>query len=176
MLASILPTPLHPAVVHLPIALTVLVPVFAVGTLVAIRRGARAPRAWAVTVALLAALAGSAWASVETGEAADEQVEAVVAEAPIESHEEAAEAFLLASAGVLGIALVGLARGRVGQAARLAGTVGTLVLVVMGWRVGHTGGALVYEHGAATAYMPADPTTTTTTTTASLPRREEADR
>jgi len=33
-LASLLPTPLHPAIVHLPIALTLLVPVFAVMALV----------------------------------------------------------------------------------------------------------------------------------------------
>lgn len=169
MFASILPDPLHPAVVHLPIALTLLVPLFAIGTLVAIRRGAHASRTWAVTVALLAALAGSAWASVETGEQADEQVEAVVADAPIETHEEAAEAFLAASAAVLGIALLGLARGRVGDSARWVAAAGTIVLMVMGWRVGHTGGALVYEHGAASAYVTSSPT-------ASTPMRGEDDR
>lgn len=153
MLDSLLPYPLHPAVVHLPIALTLLVPVFALGALVAIRRGARPLRAWAIPTALLAALALSAWVSVETGESADEQVEAVVAEVPIVTHEEAAEAFLALSAGVFGVALFGLLDGRAGQIARWAGTAGTLALVVAGWRVGHTGGALVYQHGAAAAYV-----------------------
>lgn len=153
MLNAILPNPLHPAMVHLPIALMLLVPFFAIGALVAIGRGARPLRAWALPSALLAALALSAWVSVETGESADERVEAVVAEAPLATHEEAAEAFLALSAGVFGIALLGLVPGKIGQGARWAGTAGTLALVVVGWRVGHTGGALVYEHGAAAAYV-----------------------
>jgi uncharacterized membrane protein len=152
MLNTLLPDPLHPAVVHLPIALALLAPLFAIGALVVIRRGARPLRTWPLVVAVLALLSLSAWASVETGEAADEQVEAVVADAPIETHEEAAEAFLGLSVGVLAIAALGLLGGRPGQVARLAGTVGALGLVIAGWRVGHTGGELVYEYGAASAY------------------------
>ncbi len=166
MLDAILPYPLHPAVVHLPIALTLLVPLFAIGALVAIRRGAKPLRAWAIPSALLAALAISAWVSVETGESADEQVERVVAEAPIESHEEAAEAFLALSVGVFGVALVGLVHGRVGQIARWAGAAGTVALVVTGWNVGHTGGALVYRHGAASAYATTAAATTAAATSA----------
>jgi formate hydrogenlyase subunit 3/multisubunit Na+/H+ antiporter MnhD subunit len=152
MLPSLLPDPLHPAVVHLPIALTLLLPPFAIGALWAIRRGARPVRAWGLATAFFAALALSAWVAVETGEQAGERVEQVIAEAPVESHEEAAEAFLALTAIVLGVALVGLLGGRIGQAARLLGTVGTVVLLVAGWRVGHSGGALVYRHGAAAAY------------------------
>jgi hypothetical protein len=36
--------------------------------------------------------------------------------------------------------------------ARVTGTPGAVALVVAGWRVGHSGGALVYQH-AATAYV-----------------------
>lgn len=149
---SLIPTPLHPAIVHLPIALTLLLPLFALGALWAIRKGARASRAWGVTTALFAALSLSAWAAVETGQDQEERVEDVVAEAPFETHEEAAEAFLLLSLGVLGIAAVGLSKGRLGQAARVAGTVGSAVLVIAGYRVGHSGGELVYRYGAASAY------------------------
>ncbi|HEX6942959.1 MAG TPA: hypothetical protein VF128_08515 [Gemmatimonadaceae bacterium] len=39
---SLIPNPLHPAVVHLPVAIAVLVPIVAVAALVFIRRGARA--------------------------------------------------------------------------------------------------------------------------------------
>ena len=159
-LDSIVPAPLHPAVVHLPIALTLLLPPFALGALWAIRRGTAPLRAWGIATALFAALSLSAWAAVETGEQADEQVERVVAEQPIETHEEAAEAFLTLSVVVLGIAIAGLRRDRIGQAARVIGTVGALVLVGAGWRVGHSGGALVYQHGAASAYTnPRDATT-----------------
>lgn len=149
---SLIPTPLHPAIVHLPIALTLLLPFFALGALWAIRRGARASRAWGVTTALFAALSLSAWAAVETGQAQEERVEDVVAEAPFEAHEEAAESFLLLSLGVLGIAAIGLASGKVGSAARVAGTVGSAILLIAGYRVGHSGGQLVYRYGAASAY------------------------
>jgi hypothetical protein len=152
LLSSLIPSPLHPAVVHLPIALAVLVPVFAVGALWAIRRGARPLRAWGVATAMFAALSLSSWLAVETGEQASEQVESVVADAPIDTHEEAAEAFLTLSVIVLGIAAVGLRSGRIGGAARVLGTVGAVVLLGAGWRVGHSGGALVYRYGAASAY------------------------
>lgn len=152
MLASILPTPLHPAVVHLPIALTLLLPPFALGALWAIRRGAVPRRAWGVATALFAALSLSAWAATETGEQTEDRVERVVAEAPIHTHEEAAEAFLALSLGTLALATFGLLSGRVGRGARVASTIGSLALVVAGWRVGHSGGALVYQHGAASAY------------------------
>lgn len=151
-LSNLVPNPLHPAVVHLPIALTVLVPAFAVGALVAIRRGARPVRAWGITTALLATLSLSAWVSLETGADQEDRVERVVTEQAIHSHEEAAEAFLALSLLVLVIAGAGLLSGRIGTGARLAATVGTLALLVAGYRVGHSGGALVYQHGAASAY------------------------
>ncbi len=149
---SFIPTPLHPAIVHFPIALTVLLPLFAVGALWAIRKGARPIRAWGVTTALFAALTLSSWAAVETGQDQEERVENVVAEAPFETHEEAAESFLLLSLGMLGVAAIGLSSGKIGTAARVAGTVGTVVLVIAGYRVGHSGGELVYRYGAASAY------------------------
>ena len=152
MLSNLLPNPLHPALVHLPIALTVLVPIFALGSLIALKRGARPLVAWGITTALLAALAGSAWVSLETGEQQEETVESVVPEAAFETHEESAEAFLLLSVAVLGVAAVGLLKNRAGEAARYVAALGTLALVVAGYRVGHSGGALVYQHGAASAY------------------------
>ncbi len=151
-MSTFLPTPLHPAIVHLPIALSVLLPFFALGALWAIRRGAAARKAWGITTALFAALSISAWASLKTGEAQEEQVENVVAEAPIHTHEEAAEAFLLLSIGALGVAALGLTGGRIGTAARVVGAVGSLVLLGVGYQVGHSGGQLVYRYGAASAY------------------------
>ncbi len=149
---SLIPDPLHPAVVHLPVALAVLVPIFAIGALVFIRRGARPRTAWGVTVALLGALMVSAWVSLQTGEQQEERVEEVVSEQSIGTHEEAAEAFLVVTAIVLTVALTGLAPGRIGLAGRWAATIGTVAILGAGWRVGHTGGLLVYRDGAASAY------------------------
>lgn len=152
-----LPNPLHPAVVHFPVVLAFLLPLFAAGALWAIRRGARPVRAWSLPVALAGALMLSTWAAVQTGEAQEETVENVVADAPLDAHEEAAESFIAATAIVLLIIGAGLAPGIIGKTGRLLGTVGAVALVGGAAWVGHSGGQLVYQHGAASAY--ARPTT-----------------
>ena len=148
-----LPTPLHPAVVHFPIVFAVLLPVAALLALLAIRRGAAPLRAWAFPLALAVGLSGSAWVALETGEAEEERVEAYVAEAAIHEHEEAAERFLLFAGIVTLVSGVGLASGALGSAARLVATAGTAVILLAGVQVGRAGGELVYEHGAAQAYV-----------------------
>lgn len=183
MLASILPNPLHPAIVHLPIALSLILPLVAAGALWAVRTGARPMRAWGVAIAFFAALTLSSWLAVETGEQTGERVERAIGEAPVETHEEAAEAFLVLSLGVLVVALAGLRDGRIGQGARALGTVGALALIAAGFNVGHSGGALVYQHGAASVYAgnvgnTANPTaspneTTTEVSTGSVRERDE---
>lgn len=146
------PNPLHPAVVHFPIVLMVLLPIIAAGAIWAIHRGANARRAWSVPLLGAAVLALSTWASVETGEEQSERVERVVTEQPVETHEEAAELFFTLS-GVLGVVvLAGMIRGNVGRGARALATVGAVGLAIAGVRVGSTGGELVYKHGAASAY------------------------
>jgi uncharacterized membrane protein len=152
---SLLPTPLHPLIVHLPIALTVLLPLFGLGALIAIRRGARAVPVWGLATAMLALTLGSGLLAKETGEDEEDTVEKVVGEAAIEPHEEAADAFIVATGVVLVIAGVGFVPGRVGSAARVAAAVGTLAVSGFGYNVGHTGGQLVYRDGAASAYVPA---------------------
>ncbi|MFW6201447.1 MAG: DUF2231 domain-containing protein [Gemmatimonadota bacterium] len=147
-----MPDPLHPAVVHFPIVLVVLVPIFAVGSILAIRRGAHTARAWGVTTAMVAALAASAWLAVETGEAEEERVEEVVSERVLHDHEEAAETFLLMTAITLLVASAGFAPGRAGGVARMLTAIGAVALLGTGLTVGRSGGELVYRHGAASAY------------------------
>ena len=79
-------------------------------------------------------------------------MESIVPERAFETPEESAQAFFLLSLGVLGVAGLGLLGGRVGSGARYAAALGTLALVVAGYNVGHSGGALVYTYGAASAY------------------------
>jgi hypothetical protein len=148
-----LPNPLHPAIVHFPVVLAFLLPLAAAGGLWAIRRGANVRRAWAIPVLIAVALATSAWAAVETGEAQDERVERVVAERVLSAHEEMAETFLAAAAGVALVSLVGFVGGITGRGGRLATVVGSAALVVGAARVGHSGGELVYRYGAANAYV-----------------------
>lgn len=147
-----LPEPLHPVVVHFPMALAALLPIAAVVALWAIARGSNPRYTWLIAVALTVALAGSAWIALETGEAEEERVEVFVAEGPIHEHEEAAERFLALSAVLAVVAVAGLLSGTPGRAARLVATAGTLVVLAAGVQVGSAGGKLVYEHGAAQAY------------------------
>jgi len=147
-----LPNPLHPAVVHFPIVLMFIVPIFAAGAIWAIAWGARHTRAWAIPLALAASLSLSALVAVKSGEQQSERVERVVGEQPLETHEEGAELFLMLSLGLLIIAAAGLVRGRIGTTARVLATAGGVALAGVGARVGHTGGQLTYQHGAAAVY------------------------
>lgn len=152
---SILPTPLHPLIVHLPIALTILTPIFAMGALWAVRRGARVRPVWGVATAMLLLLFASGWVALQTGENEEERVEKVVGESALEGHEEAAELFLWSAGLVVLLSSAGFLRGRAGGIARIVATVGTLALVGAGYNVGHSGGGLVYGQNAGSAYSSA---------------------
>lgn len=147
--------PLHPLVVHFPIALVVLLPISVIVALWAVRKGATVRRAWAVPLAFAAALTASVWVALQTGEAEEERVEDVVGERILHQHEEAAERFLVLSGVLFVVSAAGFARGTIGRAARLVTAAGAVGLVAAGAQVGHSGGELVYRHGAASAY--ADP-------------------
>jgi Predicted membrane protein len=156
-----LPNPLHPAVVHFPVVLAFLLPVAAVVAIWTIRNGSRVSRAWLVPLAVALGLSLSSWVSVETGEDQNERVERVVREQPLETHEDGAEAFLIASLVVLVVTAGGLVRGRVGTISRIAAGVGSVALVAGAAYVGHSGGQLVYKYGAASAYTSPSATPTT---------------
>ncbi len=147
-----LPDPLHPAVVHFPIALSLLLPLAALLALVVHYRGARWRHTWLPVVAAAAALALSSWAAAETGEDQEDVVERVVAEDALENHEEKAETFQRATIVVFLLTAAGLAPGKAGHGARIAAGAGMAVILYLGINVGHSGGELVYRHGAAQAY------------------------
>jgi uncharacterized membrane protein len=151
--------PLHPRIVHLPVALAMLMPLVTSGLLLAWWRGWLPRRAWAVAVALQLVLVVGGIVALRTGEADSRQAETVVAESLVDAHEDAgklltAGAFvvLLLTAGALALKSDGAAR----AVAALA-TVGTLAVLLLAWRAGHLGGQLVYVHGAARAYAPGAP-------------------
>jgi hypothetical protein len=77
----------------------------------------------------------------------------VVADEVIHHHEEAGERFLVLSGILLLVAGLGLASGKIGAAARVVATVAAVGFVLVAVQVGASGGELVYEHGAASAYV-----------------------
>ena len=152
-----LPHPLHPAIVHVPLALAALMPLAAAAVALAVWRGWLPARSWSLVVLLQLALVGGAWLAVETGEGDEERVEDVVKESVLETHEERADAFLwIAAAGlvVTGVGLLGGRAGAFGRAVAVAAALGVLVAAI---RVGESGGELVYRHGAANAYLERGP-------------------
>ncbi|MDF2772763.1 MAG: hypothetical protein K0S86_2258 [Geminicoccaceae bacterium] len=149
--------PLHPLVVHFPIVLVVLLPIFVLAALWAVRKGTTPRRAWAVPMAAAAALTVSSWVATQTGESQEDKVEAVVSKGALHEHEESAERFLMLSGVLLVVAAGGFARGTVGRAARYVTAAGAVGLVAAGALVGHSGGLLVYRHGAASAYAAPSP-------------------
>jgi uncharacterized membrane protein len=145
--------PLHPLLVHLPLALAVLFPLVAGAAFFLMLRGR--PRTWWVVLAVVVALAGSAYLAAEAGESDEDRIRGLVGRDALHDHEERAEVFVSATFVllllVLPVPLLGRRR-RVQRA--LAGTVLVAGLAVAGsaLAVGHSGGELVYRHGAATAW------------------------
>jgi len=153
-----IPHPLHPAVVHFPIVLMLFLPVLAAVVIWRLHDGAPR-RLWGYVVLTAILLVVSGVVAKEAGEDQADRVERVLAsDQPLEAHEEAADVFMAGAWVVLGVSLVGLAGGLTGKSARLGTLAVSAVLVWLGWRVGDRGGKLVYEYGAANAYVQSAPT------------------
>ncbi|MFQ5457977.1 MAG: DUF2231 domain-containing protein [Myxococcota bacterium] len=152
-----LPDPLHPAVVHLPVALAVLIPLIALLAALAIRSKFMPARVWVVVPLLAALLATASWVALETGEDQEERVEQVVAERFIESHEERAETFMTVSAVLLAVSFLGLLSGAAGEVGRAVAFGLSVAVLGFAITVGHSGGELVYRHGAGLAYIDTAP-------------------
>lgn len=148
--------PLHPALVHVPLGLALALPPIAIGLALALWRGWLPRAAFGALVGLEVILVGSGLVAMQLGERDSQKVERIVAERLVEAHEERAEAFLWGA----GVVLVGAAAVLVIPAAAapaLAAVVaaGTLGVAALGVAAGSAGGELVYQHGAAAAYLPA---------------------
>jgi uncharacterized membrane protein len=143
-------------VVHFPLVLAVATPLIAIISVLRIRRGANAARAWSVVLALTALLAVSSFLAVRSGEAEEDKVEDVVGKNALHTHEESGERFLIFTIALFVITATGLARGSAGKVARSIGAAGSIAVLMAAVKVGEAGGELVYVHGAASAYQSLD--------------------
>jgi uncharacterized membrane protein len=149
--------PLHPALVHVPLGLALVMPIVAAAIGFALLKGWANKPMWLVVIALQALVLVGGLVAMNSGEDEEEIVEKIVDERFIEEHEERAEAFVWSAGITLALSAVVLVLGpqQVGIAAMVT-ALATVVTLVLGYRVGHSGGELVFKHGAASAYTGAD--------------------
>ena len=140
-----IPEPLHPAIVHFPIALLL---VGAGLSLLAVIF-----RRWALPTALILVLgAAGALVAVETGEREEHRLPkttGVVHEA-FENHEHAGKRARNFSFVAATLAVLSVLASRWRMVARILAGATAVVALMTAWHVaqaGHYGGALVYEHG-----------------------------
>ena len=92
----------HPALVHLPLGLALVVPIVALITLIAWSLGKANQRNWLIVILLQGMLTVGGFVAAQAGEEAEEEAEEEgVPEHMIEEHEEYAELFVRTSMGVL---------------------------------------------------------------------------
>ncbi len=155
-----LPEPLHPMVVHLPMALAGLMPLIALSALVAAWRGWLPGRpVWWAVLGLQALLTLGTFVATRTGENEEDKAESVAPRAAVHDHEEAGEAFRNAAVGTLLLTLTA-AFVRREPPRRILAALSVAAMgysLVLAWRTGKLGGELVYQHGAAGAYRSGAP-------------------
>jgi hypothetical protein len=151
------PLPLHPAVVHAPLGLALIMPILLAGLVWAIVTGRLPARAWLMGLLLQGVILGAALVALWTGERDEERFERRAGEAQVEAHEQAARAFTFVAGGTFVAAAVGLAlRNRPGPFLTTGlGTVAlSLAMLGLGIQAGHRGGLLV--HGGAGLSVPGE--------------------
>jgi uncharacterized membrane protein len=147
-------TPLHPSIVHLPLALTFILPALVLVFALMIRRNKMAPQAWLIIIGLQLLTTVSGYVALETGEDEEHQVEKVVDKKIIHEHEERAEVFVGATvvALVVSVATFFLLKD-IQFYLHLTIALISLITCFLAYRTGSSGGELVYRHGAASAYV-----------------------
>ncbi|HWR14126.1 MAG TPA: DUF2231 domain-containing protein [Terriglobales bacterium] len=147
-------TPLHPALVHLPLGLAFIIPLLAIGFAWAIWTERIRARGWLLVVLLQVVLVGGGILAVNTGEREEDRVESTVPKQALKEHESFATQFVWLSGITLAV-MLGAAVSRrpsVLKAATAAAVIGSFLVAGAALRVGHAGGQLVYTYNAGAAY------------------------
>jgi uncharacterized membrane protein len=150
--------PLHPIIVHFPIAITFILPFIIVVFAFMIRSNKMAPKSWLIVTVLQLFVVVTGYVALETGENEEDVVEKIVSKKLIHEHEEAAEIFVGSTvlALVLSVAAFFI-RKEISFPLKLAIAGLTIISSYLAYRTGELGGGLVYKHGAAAAYSEITP-------------------
>lgn len=146
--------PVHPFIIHFPVAMTFILPVLVLVFAYMIRANKMTPKGWLIIVGLQFAVVVTGYISLETGETEEDRVEKVVSKKLIHEHEEAAEIFVGATVilFVLSVAAFFI-RKEMSFFLKLGMALLGIVTCYLAYRTGHLGGELVYRYGAASAYV-----------------------
>ncbi|MCO4771033.1 MAG: hypothetical protein KDA24_13445 [Deltaproteobacteria bacterium] len=149
--------PLHPAIVHFPIAFAVLIPFLGAAFLLWTRENdSLAQQLLRVPAVLQVVTAIVAFIAQRTGDEDHHQVEDFVDRALIHEHEEAGELFFIGSivTAVFWFASAVAKKPDMARKAAITAVVVGLVAAGLGLRAGEMGGELVFIHGGAEAWKP----------------------
>ena len=142
--------PLHPLIVHFPLAFAFTMPLIALAVLVCVRQGRLPASAWAFVTALQLFTTITGYASLKTGENDEEPVEKVLGKKLIHQHEERAEMFVALTVAATSLAVAtNLVKPAVQGYMMVLSVAVMLLQAGLAWRTGGSGGELVYLHGAA---------------------------
>jgi uncharacterized membrane protein len=146
--------PLHPMLVHLPLALTFVLPFLIIIFAFLIKTQKMTPKGWLIIIGLQLTVVLTGYISLETGENEVQAVAKVLDKKLIDAHEEAAKIFIGSAvlALVLSIGVYFISK-EYALAVRMIVAIVTLISCFLAYRTGLLGGELVYKHGAANAYI-----------------------
>jgi len=149
---TMLPDPLHPAIVHFPVALAFILPVMILLALALLRKGASTSMAWFPVLALATMVFFGTLIAKNTGEEEEDAVEEVVSRRAIHDHEENADLFGILAGIMLATTVAAFLPSKWGRMARYATLAMSLAVAFSAYQSGRSGGELVYKLGAASAY------------------------
>lgn len=140
-----LPDPLHPAIVHVPIGLAVVMPLMSLIVAFGIRKGWFRVRTWVLILLLQLILMASAFVAVQTGEQQEENRPQIVAQEKIDLHEEYGRMMMIAAAVTFLLMFAGLHPKRaIAEKLQWLSIAGSFVVLYFAFLAGHSGGVLVY--------------------------------
>lgn len=149
--------PLHPFLAHIPLVLTIFMPVILGVSVFFIAKNKVDPKAWWIAVAVQMVIVLSAYIALSSGEGDEELVIQFVSKKFISQHENMAEIFSGLSVVLLGVMMViNFVQEKLAKKLRIIATVFSVIPLGVGLYAGRLGGEIAYAQGGAEAHYTAN--------------------